>query len=69
MGKYIAAIGIVFLLLFGLALVQRLARRQAQRHPEFGPYREGGSCCGRCTEPAEDCGAGKDRKRAADERG
>ena len=69
MGKYIVAIGIVFLLLFGLALVQRLARREAERHPEFGPHREGGACCGGCAGPAEDCGEGRNRNPAADLRG
>ncbi len=56
MAKYLMAIGLVFLLLFGLALVQRLARRQARRRPELGPYREGGACCGRCAGPADSCG-------------
>jgi hypothetical protein len=57
MGKYLAAIALVFLLLFGLALVQRLSRREARRHPEFGPYREGGAGCGGCAAPGDSCGA------------
>lgn len=51
MGTYLLTIGIIFALLTGLILVERLYRLFARRHPEFGPYRAESGCgsCGGCT--------------------
>ncbi|MCP4289167.1 MAG: chemotaxis protein [Gammaproteobacteria bacterium] len=46
--KFLLASGVIMLVLFGWVMVQQLARRFALRHPEFGPYREKGSCGGNC---------------------
>lgn len=43
---YIMAVLIVFGVLAGWVGVQHLARRFAERHPEFGPAREEGAGCG-----------------------
>lgn len=46
MNYLIAIIGIL-LLLAGWLLVQTITRLYAQRHPEFGPWREEGQGCGK----------------------
>ena len=45
----------VLALLGGWIAVQAAGRRQAQRHPEIGPYREAGcgGFCGGCALPCE----------------
>ncbi len=45
----------VLALLGGWVAVQAASRRQAQRHPEIGPYREAGcgGFCGSCGQPCE----------------
>ena len=43
---YLVAPVAILSLLFGWTQVQRLARRFAERHPEFGPAREEGGGCG-----------------------
>ncbi len=48
MGTYLITIGLIFAILAGGVLVQRLYRRFAQRHPELGPFREEESGCGSC---------------------
>lgn len=53
MWTYLAAIAAVFLLLLTWILVAGVAQAFAQRHPEFGQFREkvgcGEGCCGsRC---------------------
>lgn len=45
MNYLIAIVGILFLLA-GWLLVQTITRLYAQRHPEFGPWREDGKGCG-----------------------
>ena len=43
-----AAMSALLLLMTGWVLVQRAARRSAEQHPEFGPFRlVGGGCGGR----------------------
>ena len=42
--KTLTAGGIIFAVLLGWIAVQHLAREFARRHPEWGPYRERGSC-------------------------
>jgi len=42
--KTLAAGGIIFAVLLGWITVQAVAREFARRHPEWGPYRERGSC-------------------------
>jgi hypothetical protein len=49
MATYLLTIGLIFLLLAGFILVERLYRLFARRHPEFGPYRVEGRRCGSCT--------------------
>jgi len=44
--RYLLAPAIVLLLLLGWIGVQALARRYANRHPEFGPAKEEGAGCG-----------------------
>ena len=44
---------VIMAVLSGWVVVQQMARRFAERHPEFGPYRERGGCGGHCT-----CGGG-----------
>jgi hypothetical protein len=44
--KYLIAITIIFVALFGWIIVQSVARLFAARHPEFGPMREEGGGCG-----------------------
>jgi hypothetical protein len=43
---YLITIGLVLALLLGFIIVERLAQRFAQRHPEFGAPRKLG--CGGC---------------------
>ena len=43
---YIVAPVVILAILFGWIQVQRLARRFAASHPEFGPAREEGGGCG-----------------------
>lgn len=44
--KYLIAVAIIFVALFGWIIVQSVARLFAARHPEFGPMREEGGGCG-----------------------
>lgn len=46
--NYLIAIGLLFLLLLGWVAMQHVARVFAQRHPEFGPVREGLGCGSSC---------------------
>ncbi len=48
MATYLITIGLIFALLAGGILVQKLYRRFAQRHPELGPFRED-KACGSCS--------------------
>lgn len=45
--KYLIAITAVPILLIGWLLVQQLARRFAESHPELGSFREEGGGCGK----------------------
>ena len=47
MTTYLVTIGILFCLLAGTILVERLYRRFAARNPQLGPFRshDGCSCC------------------------
>jgi len=62
--KMLIASAVIFTVLLGWILVQKLAREFAQRHPEWGPYTEKGGC------GSGSCGCGKagsdscDRKEA-----
>ena len=48
--KIISAMAVILLLMLGWVLVQQMARLFARRHPEFGAYREDGSCgSGNCS--------------------
>jgi len=58
MFNFLIASGIIMLVLFGWIAVQNLARRFAERHPEFGPYVEKRGCGGNCT-----CASGEDCKK------
>ncbi len=49
MGTYLITISLIFAILAGGILVQRLYRRFAQRHPELGPFRDEKSGCGTCS--------------------
>jgi hypothetical protein len=44
--KALLAAGVILLMLLGWTWVQHIARKYAERHPEFGPAREEGSGCG-----------------------
>ena len=46
MADYFLAMLVISVALAGWLGVQHLARRFAERHPEFGPAREEGSGCG-----------------------
>jgi hypothetical protein len=46
--RYLLAVVVILLLMLGWTGAQRLARRYASRHPEFGPAREDGAGCGGC---------------------
>ncbi len=61
--KLISTMVVILLLMLGWVLVQRLARLFARRHPEFGAYREGGSCgSGHCScGNADSCERGNER--------
>jgi hypothetical protein len=48
MAKYLVSVGLIFALMLGGILVQRLCRGFARRHPELGPFREERSC-GSCS--------------------
>ena len=48
MGTLLATFGVLFALMSGAILVDRIYRRFATRNPELGPFRETdkcGSCC------------------------
>ena len=56
MTTYITTIALIFLLLLAWVVVQQVARLFARRHPQFGAYRERGSCgggCGHCGDACE----------------
>lgn len=61
MTTYLATIGLIFLLLLAWVVVQQFARLFARRHPQFGAYRERGSCggggCGHCDDACESDGS------------
>ncbi|MBS3916221.1 MAG: hypothetical protein KGZ31_00850 [Sulfuritalea sp.] len=48
MSAYLIAIGLIFTIMAGGILVQRLYRRFAQRNPELGPFRDENGGCGTC---------------------
>jgi hypothetical protein len=48
MSLYLSAIAIIFAVLGGGILVDRLYRGFAARHPQLGPFRDG-SQCGTCS--------------------
>jgi hypothetical protein len=48
MATYLLTIGLIFVLLAAVILVQGAYRRFAQRHPELGPFREEKGC-GSCS--------------------
>lgn len=56
MNYVIAIIGILLLLVAWL-VVQSITRLYAQRHPEFGPWREEGSGCGESCSCTGNCPA------------
>ncbi|MCG5501159.1 hypothetical protein [Ectothiorhodospira lacustris] len=61
MMTYLLAVGLIFLMFAGWVLVQAAARRLARRHPELGPFREGGGCgTGQCG-----CGSPCSKRRQA----
>ncbi|MBC8258078.1 MAG: chemotaxis protein [SAR324 cluster bacterium] len=45
--KYLTAITAILLILLGWIVVQHMARRFAETHPELGASREEGSGCGK----------------------
>lgn len=55
MGLYLAAIGMIVVLLGGMILVERFYKHFAARHPELGPYRKEGGGCGTCGGGGESC--------------
>lgn len=58
--KYLLAILLILVLMLGWIVVQSLARRFAQQHPEMGPVKEEGMGCGiNCN-----CKKGSCRKQA-----
>lgn len=54
MRVYFVTIGLLFALLVGGILVDRLYRRFAARHPELGPYRDSQKGCGCCSSRCRD---------------
>jgi hypothetical protein len=63
MGTYLLAMGIILIVMFGWVAVQRMARLFAFKHPEFGPYPEGGGGCAACGCSNDRCGAVTDKER------
>ncbi len=61
--EIISTMVVILLLMLGWVLVQHMARLFARRHPEFGAYREGGSCgSGECSScDAGSCEHGEER--------
>ena len=59
MRDFLLASVVIMAVLFGWVAVQQAARRFAERHPEFGPYRERGGCGGHCGCGGGDCMVGK----------
>jgi len=55
--NYVIAIAGILLLLVGWLLVQTITRLYAQRHPEFGPWREDGNGCGKSCSCSGKCSA------------
>jgi hypothetical protein len=53
MGTYIATIAIIFAILAGGILVDRLYRAFAAKNPQLGPFRKGG--CGSCSCHGDTC--------------
>ncbi len=47
MWQYLVAMLAVPVLLIGWLLVQKITRKYAESHPEYGPYREEGGGCGK----------------------
>ena len=50
MANFLAASGIIFIVLAGWLYVEEIYRRFSRRHPELGPFRqeEGGGCGDGC---------------------
>jgi hypothetical protein len=48
MAEVLIASAVIFAALWGWLSVEALYRRFAARHPEAGPFREGGGCGGGC---------------------
>lgn len=59
MGTYLLAVGIVLIVTLGWVGVQQIARRFAERHPEFGPYTEKTGGCGGCGCVSHECSTAK----------
>ncbi len=49
MFQLIVSVSIIMLVLCGWVIIQHVARNYASKHPEQGPYRDEGSCCGSCS--------------------
>lgn len=49
-GTYLLVVGVIFAVMLGGILVDRLYARFARRHPELGPFRDRDSGCGSCAE-------------------
>jgi hypothetical protein len=71
MGTYLVATGIILIVMLGWVAVQHMARLFAVKHPEFGPYPEGGGGCGTCGGRSKHCrmNTGKESMYGAKELG
>ncbi len=61
MGTYLLATGIILIVMLGWVAVQHMARLFAAKHPEFGPYPEGGGGCGTCGCSGDRCRTSTDK--------
>jgi hypothetical protein len=61
MGTYLLATAVILIVMLGWVAVQHMARLFAVKHPEFGPYSEGGDGCGSCGCSGEHCHTGTDK--------
>lgn len=55
--QWLISVAVLLALLAAWLFVRHIARRYAERHPEFGPFRETGGCGGSQCDGQGGCGA------------